>query len=124
MNFGIEHVLILSKDTKALVEWYVKVFDWEIVSDNGQGTYLVKAANGNMLEFGLSDVEGKDPLNATGFRHLAICVDNFEEAVEKVRAAGVPGLKDPVVAEDGFGLMFFEDIDGNAVHLVKRPVAL
>ncbi len=124
MSFGIEHILILSKDTKALVEWYVKVFGWEVVIDNGQGTYMVKADNGNMIEFGLSDVAGTDPVNATGFRHLAICVDDFDAAVERVRAAQVPGLKDPVVAEDGFSIMFFEDIDGNPVHLVKRPKAL
>ncbi len=125
MKFGIEHILILSKDVKALVDWYVNLFDWEIVIDGGPDVYMVKASNGNMIEFGRTDVEGgKDAANAVGFRHLAICVDDFDAAVEKVRAAGVNGLKDPVVADNGLGIMFFEDPDGNLVHLVSRPVAL
>ncbi len=125
MKIGIEHVLILSKDTTALANWYVDLFGWEIVSHSERGTYLVKANDGTMIEFGMTDVEGgKDAANAVGLRHLAISVDDFEGAVEKVRAAGVNGLKDPVVSENGLGIMFFEDPDGNILHLVNRPTAL
>lgn len=125
MKFGIEHILILAKnDLKALVDWYVDLFDWEIVIDGGPDVYMVKASNGNMIEFGNAASDRKDANDAAGFRHLAICVDDFEAAVEKVRAAGVNGLKDPVVTETGLGIMFFEDPEGNLVHLVRRPVAL
>ncbi len=124
MKFGIEHILILAKDLKALVDWYVDLFDWEIVIDGGPDVYMVKASNGNMIEFGNAAQDRNDANDAAGFRHLAICVDDFEAAVEKVRAAGVNGLKDPVVTDTGLGIMFFEDPEGNLVHLVSRPVAL
>ncbi len=124
MKFGIEHILILAKDLKGLVDWYVDLFDWEIVIDGGPDVYMVKASNGNMIEFGNAAQDGKDASDAAGFRHLAICVDDFEAAVEKVRAAGVNGLKDPVVTDTGLGIMFFEDPEGNLVHLVSRPTAL
>lgn len=125
MKFGIEHILILAKnDLKALVDWYVTMFDWEIVIDGGPDVYMVKASNGNMIEFGNAAGARQDANDAAGFRHLAICVDDFDAAVEKVRAAGVNGLKDPVVTDTGLGIMFFEDPEGNLIHLVKRPVAL
>ncbi len=124
MKFGIEHILILAKDLKGLVDWYVDLFDWEIVIDGGPDVYMVKASNGNMIEFGNAAQDGKDAADAAGFRHLAICVDDFEAAVEKVRAAGVNGLKDPVVTDTGLGIMFFEDPEGNLIHLVSRPTAL
>ncbi len=125
MKFGIEHILILAKnDLKALVDWYVDLFDWEIVIDGGPDVYMVKASNGNMIEFGNAAQERNDANDAAGFRHLAVCVDDFDAAVERVRAAGVNGLKDPVVSDTGLGIMFFEDPEGNLVHLVSRPVAL
>lgn len=55
---GIEHIAVCAKNSTALTDWYVGMFDWEIVYNNGKGTFFVKAADGSMLEVMPSD--GKD----------------------------------------------------------------
>ena len=39
MITGIEHIAVCSKNTKALTDWYVKMFGFKVVYDNGKGTY-------------------------------------------------------------------------------------
>lgn len=125
MKIGIEHVGIFSKDTEALKDWYIKMFDWKVVYDNGKGTYFLKADDGGMIEFVKSDVDGGNhDMKATGIRHIAISIDDFAGLSEKLNAAGVKVLTEASVNEKGIGTMFFEDPDGNVLHLISRPQPL
>lgn len=125
MKIGIEHVGIFSKDTKALKDWYIDMFGWKVVYDNGKGTYFLKADDGGMIEFVQSDVDGgKQEMKATGIRHIAISVDNFDELTDKLLKAGVKVLTEAAVSAKGIGTMFFEDPDGNVLHLINRPAPL
>jgi len=63
-------------------------------------------------------------LNAPGLRHVALSVDNFEEAVERVRSLGVEIVEEPVTFPNGVGTMFFRDIEGNILHLISRKTSL
>ncbi|MEG1441823.1 MAG: hypothetical protein RSC29_04105, partial [Oscillospiraceae bacterium] len=60
----------------------------------------------------------------TGVRHIAISVDDFEAMVQKVLDCGTKILADANVSASGVGTMFFEDIDGNVLHLISRPSPL
>lgn len=121
MKIGIEHIGIFSKDTESLKNWYMDMFGWKQVYDNGKGTYFLKADDGVMVEFCKSDVDGgSHAMNATGIRHLAISVDAFETLVQKLMDAGVKVLTEATVSDKGIGTMFFEDPDGNVLHLIRR----
>ena len=61
----------------------------------------------------------KDP----GIRHLAIAVDDFDQAREALIAKGVPLMGDPI-HNQGNRLQFFADLDGNLIHLIARPQPL
>ncbi len=124
---GIEHIAVCSNDTKRLTDWYVKMFDWQIVYDNGKGTYFVKAADGSMIEIIAAD--GNDftsEAKAGGLRHFALSIDDddFDAMVEKLKAEGVEVVTDVAVSSKGIKTFFFRDIDGNIFHLIYRPVAL
>lgn len=124
---GIEHIAVCAKDTAALTNWYVKMFGWEIVYDNGKGTYFVKAADGSMIEIIASD--GNDFVSEPkdgGIRHFALSVgeSDFDEEVAKLKAEGVTVVTDVVVSPKGIKTFFFKDIEGNIFHLIYRPVAL
>ena len=54
---GIEHVAILSQDTKRLSDWYKDMFDLKTVYDNGKGTYFLAFESGDMLETNMDDIE-------------------------------------------------------------------
>lgn len=125
MKTGIEHVGIFSKDTEALKNWYMEMFGWKQVYDNGKGTYFLKAEDGGMIEFVQSDLDGGHPgMKATGIRHIAISVEDFQAMADKLTAAGVKVLTPAEVSPKGIGTMFFEDPDGNVLHLIDRPEPL
>ena len=124
MITGIEHIAVLAKDSKLLTDWYVEMFDFEIVYDNGKGTYFVKAQDGSMLE--IISAEGDCAPTGTkewGIRHLALSVtdDGFDKMVEKLKAANVEVVTDVAVSPKGIKTFFFRDIEGNIFHLIFRP---
>jgi hypothetical protein len=43
---GIEHLAVFAKDTEALKNWYMKMFDFSQVYDNGKGTFFLKPRMG------------------------------------------------------------------------------
>lgn len=126
MITGIEHIAIYANDTKALSDWYVNMFDGEIVYDNGKGTYFVAFKDKSMIEFCKNTDENNEltALDKPGIRHIALSVDNFDEAVAKVKGAEVEILKDAVVTEKGIGTMFFRDPEGNILHFISRVTPL
>ena len=120
---GVEHTAIASPDPRKLAQWYVDHLEFTINFEYA-GNYFVKAANGSMLEIIPSEGDRalqrmKDP----GIRHLAILVDDFDAAHERLKAAGVVFLGEPI-ANQGNRLLFFADGDGNYLHLIHRQKAL
>jgi len=125
MVTGIEHLAVFSSDTAKLKDWYIKMFDFEQVYDNQKGTYFLKAQNGFMIEFIMSD-KGEIPQEHTlkGLRHIAIGVDDFEGMTAKLKAEGVDVVTEPAMSDKGIGTFFFRDPDGNVLHLIYRPTPL
>jgi len=120
---GLEHTAIASPDPQKLAQWYVDHLDF-IINYTYAGNYFVKAKNGSMLEIIPSEGERaaqkmKDP----GIRHLAILVDDFDAAHAHLRGQGVKFIGEPI-NNQGNRLVFFEDGDGNFVHLVHRAQPL
>jgi glyoxylase I family protein len=120
---GLEHTAIASPDPKRLAEWYVQHLDFRI-NHNYLGNYFVRAADGSMLEIIPSEGERmpqkmKDP----GIRHLAITVENLEAASAELRKRGVQLINEPLVMGSN-RLQYFQDGDGNLLHLIKRETPL
>ena len=126
MITGIEHIAIFSQNTETLKNWYMAMFDFTQVYDNGKGTYFLKAQDGAMLEFVTSEnaataTGAKEP----GIRHIAIGVgtNDFDCMVKKLYSANVEVVTEPTDAK-GVKTFFFRDIDGNVLHLIAREKPL
>ncbi len=127
MILGIEHVAIAARDTKALTDWYVKMFGVSVVYDNGKGTYFVKAPDGAMIEIIQADTEAAPAsANDWGIRHFALSVseEGFDEMVAKLREENVEVMTEISVSSKGVKTFFFRDPEGNIFHLIYRPEAL
>ncbi len=125
MKFGIEHIAIFAKDTKALSDWYKDLFDGEVVYDNGKGTYFIAFSDKSMIEFcSAADENVPTEPNVAGIRHIAISVDDFDAAVSKIKATGAPVVTEASVNAKGIGTMFFRDPEGNILHIIYRPEPL
>ena len=124
---GLEHTAIASANPEKLAQWYVDHLGF-VVNYTYAGNYFVKAKNGGMLEIIPSSNSLATPQvlannKDAGFRHLAILVDDFDAGVENLRAKNVVMVGEPYEAQ-GNRLAFFNDIDGNLVHLIKREKPL
>ncbi|MBQ8539848.1 MAG: VOC family protein [Clostridia bacterium] len=126
MTFGIEHLAIIAKDTKVLTDWYTKMFDTEVVYDNGKGTIFLAFSDKSMIEFIPAEEMEREDLAAKrqGIRHIAISVDDFDGAVERLMAENVEVVTAPSTSAKGISTFFFRDIEGNILHLITRPEPL
>ncbi|MBV9759303.1 MAG: VOC family protein [Acidobacteriaceae bacterium] len=123
MFIGIEHFAIASPNPKRLAEWYVSQLEFETTFEYA-GNYFVEAKNGSLIE--IIPSEGERPRSAIrtpGMRHIAIAVDDFDAAYAQLREQGVKFEGEPYT-NDGNRLVFFEDADGNLLHLIKRAKPL
>jgi glyoxylase I family protein len=120
---GIEHTAIASPEPRKLAQWYVDRFGF-VINLEIDGNTFVKAPNGAVLEFIPSKGErGTQEFFQPGIRHLAIWVDDFDAAAQKLKEYGVTFLTD-VMNRTGYRLLFFTDPEGNILHIVHREKAL
>jgi glyoxylase I family protein len=120
---GLEHTAIASPDPKRLADWYVQILGW-IINYEYDGNYFVKAPNGAMLE--IIPSQGAAPetaMRTPGLRHLAVMVQDFDQAHAELKAKPVEFAGEPFEVK-GNRLVFFKDADGNLLHLIARPQPL
>ncbi len=123
MYKGLEHTAIASPDPKKLAQWYVDNLGFHI-NHTYDVFFFVKAPNGTMLEIIPSEGDWTTPkMKDRGIRHLAIAVDDFDAGYADLKAKGVKILVEPYETQ-GNRLVFFEDGDGNIVHLIHRQKPL
>lgn len=124
---GIEHTAISSPDPQKLAQWYVDHLEFHI-NFTYAGNYFVKAMNGAMLEIIPADrplAAPQTPANNKdgGIRHLAIANDDFDGAYALLKSKGVTFVGEPFETM-GNRLVFFNDLDGNLLHLIQRETPL
>lgn len=120
---GIEHTAIASPDPERLAQWYVEHLEFAI-NYRYAGNVFAKAADGSMIEIVPSQGQrAPQTPNDPGLRHLAIAVEDFDAAYQQLLAKGVKFFGPPREVE-GTRLVFFDDADGNIVHLVHRRHAI
>lgn len=122
---GIEHVAIFGKDTESLKNWYIEMFDFKQVYENGKGTFFLAAPDGAMIEF-VKTLEDGGVIGdkVSGIRHLALAVDDFEGMVERLMDKQVEVVSAPITAPNGIKTFFFKDPEGNVLHFIDRPTPL
>ena len=126
MKFSIEHIGIPAADPVALKNWYVHVLGARSVWDNGRTppSFLMALAGGAMLEIYPANREpnpGRGDNQLAGFRHVAMRVDSIEAAKTELSKRGVKFGGETRPAAGGGTVLFFEDGEGNLLHLVERP---
>jgi len=124
MKISVEHIAIPANDPAALKHWYERVLGAKPVFDDGQSPPACLLSLGNVW----LEIYGADStLPATrnnklaGFRHLALRVDSLADAKTELEERGVTFTDAERPAGGGGRVLFFEDGEGNLLHLVERP---
>jgi glyoxylase I family protein len=124
MKISVEHIAIPATNPVALRNWYQRVLDAKLVFDNGQNppTFIIALAN---VWFEIYAAETPLPSRGNnklaGFRHLALRVDSLDAAKAELEKRGVKFTEKIRPAAGGGRVLFFEDGEGNLLHLVERP---
>lgn len=129
----VVHFEMPAKDKKRVADFYSKTFGWQMqLLGSEMGNYLLAgttevdeknmpkqpgAINGGFFEY--QDKEGFN------IPHLVISVENLEESIQKVEAAGgkiLGGASGPGKIDDIPGIgryVSFEDSEGNHVGMLQ-----
>jgi glyoxylase I family protein len=124
MNISVEHIAIPAADPVALKNWYERVLGAKTVWDNGQNppTCLISLSN---VWFEIYKAETPLPERGNnklaGFRHLALRVPSLDAAKAELEKRGVKFSEAERPAAGGGRVLFFEDCEGNLLHLAERP---
>jgi glyoxylase I family protein len=123
---SLEHPAIAAQDSDALMQWYRKIFNGKIVyqSDSAPYVYVLKLEGSWYLEIIPAGQGSPRPYAPAeiGWRHMAVTVSDFNQAMDYLRGQGVElfGQREPA----GFKLVFFRDPEGNLLHLIWREHSL
>jgi glyoxylase I family protein len=123
MNISVEHIAVVAKNPVALKNWYENILGAREIFNNGQNppTYLIALGN---VWFEIYAAEKSLPDTANnklaGFRHLALRVDSLDAAKAELEKRGVKFTEEIRPAAGGGQVLFFEDCEGNLLHLVER----
>ncbi len=125
LNFSLEHVGLAARDTLVLKNWYESVLDARVVFCNAESppAYLLELPGGAWIEIypGNCSVREQPDNKLPGWRHLALRVRGLDEARVLLEGRGVR-FSEPIKPAGGGGrVLFFEDSEGNLLHLVERP---
>lgn len=125
VKFLPEHLGLPARDPVKLREWYVRVLGARMVYDDQRTppACLLAMPNGLMIEIYASETAVADTANnkLAGWRHLALQVEFIEGARDFLVQHGVV-FSEPIKPAGGGGrVLFFQDPEGNLLHLVERP---
>jgi len=127
MNIAFEHLAIPSPNPVGLRDWYVRVLGAREIFNNGQTppTLLIALPGGGWFEIyaatGAPTPEERGDNKLAGFRHVALRVDSIDAAKGELEKRGVKFTEEIRPAAGGGRVLFFEDGEGNLLHLVERP---
>ncbi len=107
---GFEHsgLYPLKNDAVTIASWYETTFGFTKTEE--KASYFLSGSGQGRLEV-MKNMAGRARM------HVAIQVSNFEEAVAKLQAKGIP-LKEPLIQPD-LKIVYLQnpDPEGNPVHL-------
>lgn len=125
MTFTLEHIGMAAREPVALKDWYVRVLGAKVLFSREQGRppFLLSVPGGVMIEIysGESSLPQVSNNMLSGWRHLALRVDSLASAKADLESRGVKFTEEPRPAGGGGTVLFFQDPEGNLLHLVERP---
>lgn len=125
MNLSLEHIGLSAGNPATLKEWYMKTLDARVVFHNGATPpmFLLSLPGGVMIEIYPGDFALEQTRNnkLNGWRHAALRVDSIETAKAELERRGVAFTDEIKPAGGGGRVLFFQDPEGNLLHLVERP---
>ena len=116
MAYEFRHVHIKSADPKKTADWYVKAFNFAILSDAERpwGDRMVRCSMADGSGVNISNARTGETLGDAdagahlGIEHLGIKVDDVDAETERLTALGAELLEGPLDVPDGPRIAFLK----------------
>ncbi len=116
MAYEFHHVHIKSADPKKTADWYVKAFNFAILSDAERpwGDRMVRCSMADGSGVNISNARTGETLGDAdagahlGIEHLGIKVDDVDAEIERLTALGAELLEGPLDVPDGPRIAFLK----------------
>lgn len=121
--FTLEHIGLAARDPGALVGWYQRVLDAELVWEISRSPMAALLnLGGTMVEIYSADTSNDLTANnkLAGWRHIALRVESLDLTKDLLADRGVTFTEQVKPAGGGGRVLFFNDPEGNLLHLVER----
>ena len=127
MAYEFDHVHIKAQDPAATANWYVRAFDFTIVSDAvrpwGDRFVRCQTTDGAIVNISGSRTNEKmgdsDASAHWGIEHIGIKVDDMEAEIERLTRMGAHLLEGPIALAGGMRIAFIEAPGGVRVELLQ-----
>ena len=127
MFTAIDHPAIACYDVQRQINWYCQNLGMRVIA-RGETAALVgygeDVKGGAMIELMAKKHDGPPPIevptHSPGLRHLALRVQNFDEAKRKITSAGAAFIGEIGRAVGGGKIQSFRDPEGNELQIVER----
>jgi len=127
VNFTVEHLGLPARDPVALKDWYERMLGTRVVFCNHQTppAFLLALPGQLMIEIygGDSSLPQTSDNKLSGWRHVALRVDSLDAAKAELEQRGLKFTEGVKPAGGGGRVLFFQDPEGNLLHLVERTAA-
>lgn len=124
-QFSVEHIGLAAQDTTALKNWYERALGARVVFSSGDRppAFIIELPGGAWMEIYQGNYRVKEIADNKlhGWRHLALSVGSIDTAKRELESRGVKFAEEVKPAGGGGRVLFFQDPEGNLLHLVERP---
>ena len=144
MITGVNHVAVSTRDIDALIDWYTRAFDFELVSrggweagnpaidgivglkDSAAKTAFMRAGNLNIELFEYSSPTGKPndpnrPASDHGYTHFCVETNDIDADYARLSAMGMPfhAAPTPKGSVGSLRACYGRDPEGNIIELIE-----
>ena len=116
---GTHHISLHTPNFDALKRFYTETLGFPIVNEWPDANIIFIDLGSTLLELAARDQAMAHSKPKGGFVHIALHVENVDEAIAALEAKGVPVTVQPKSFQD-IRLAFIQDPDGNDVELVHQ----
>tara|TARA_B100000073_G_scaffold346381_1_gene357660 strand:+ start:1469 stop:1855 length:387 start_codon:yes stop_codon:yes gene_type:complete len=128
MPYNINHIHLKSEDPKSTADWFVKAFNFEIVSDYvrhfGDRFLVTKSENGVTVNIsGVRDGEELGPSNDDahfGLEHFGFDTDDIEADITRLVGMGATHKEGPIINTGGGKIGFISAPGGIRIELIEK----
>ena len=127
MAFAINHIHLKAPDPEKTANWYVKAFDFKLVSDTvrkfGDRFIRCESAGGMVVNISgartAEQMGGGDATPHWGLEHFGVDVDDMDAEIARLEGLGAELLEGPIQSAPNMRIAFIKAPDDVRIELIE-----